>query len=142
MKKSRFSEEQIVGVLKEAEAGVAGKDLGRRLGVSAATFYHWQAHDRGLAGGGGPGSARDLVIGGCTFSCGGRGPRAETFAGWSTTSGCIGSTGKKGWPCGVRDASAFGRQHACRWQFRLGPMKCGPWTTRTTSFRAGGNSGR
>jgi Transposase len=36
----RFSEEQIVGVLKEADAGVAVKEICRRIGISDATFYH------------------------------------------------------------------------------------------------------
>jgi putative transposase len=48
MKKSGFNEEQIVGVLKEADAGVPVKDLCRRIGISDATFYHWKAHYGGL----------------------------------------------------------------------------------------------
>jgi putative transposase len=43
VKKSRFSETQIVGILKEHEAGIATKDLCRRHGVSPATFYNWKA---------------------------------------------------------------------------------------------------
>jgi putative transposase len=46
MKRSRFSEEQIVGLLKEA--GVPIKDLCRRIGISDATFCHWKAKYGGL----------------------------------------------------------------------------------------------
>lgn len=48
MKRSRYSEEQIIGILKEAEAGAAGKDICRRHGISEQTFYRWKAKFGGM----------------------------------------------------------------------------------------------
>lgn len=48
MKRSRFSEEQIIAILKEQEAGIATADVCRRHGVNSATFYKWKAKYGGL----------------------------------------------------------------------------------------------
>ena len=42
MKKSRFTESQIVAILKKGEAGVAVAQITRKHGISAATYYHWK----------------------------------------------------------------------------------------------------
>lgn len=49
MRKSRFSEEQIIGALKEAEGGVPVSDVCRKVGVSAFTFYKWRKRYSGLS---------------------------------------------------------------------------------------------
>ena len=43
MKKNRYTEEQIIGILKQHEAGVKTADLCREHGISEATFYNWKA---------------------------------------------------------------------------------------------------
>ena len=48
MKRSRFSEEQIIGILKEHEAGVPVADLCRKHGVSNASIYKWKAKYGGM----------------------------------------------------------------------------------------------
>lgn len=48
MRKSRFSEEQIIQALKEHEAGTSTRDLSRRLGISDQTFYRWKAKFGGM----------------------------------------------------------------------------------------------
>ena len=49
MKRSKFSESQIVNILKEAEAGVSLEDLIRQHGFSQASFYKWKAKYSGMS---------------------------------------------------------------------------------------------
>jgi len=48
MKSRRFTEEQIIGVLKEGDAGAKTKDLCRKYGISEQTFYNWKAKYGGM----------------------------------------------------------------------------------------------
>lgn len=48
MKRSRFSEEHIIGILKEQEAGMATVEVCRRHGISPATFYKWKSKFGGM----------------------------------------------------------------------------------------------
>ncbi len=48
MKKTRFTESQIVAAIKRQESGVSVKDISRELGISDATFYNWKAKYGGM----------------------------------------------------------------------------------------------
>ena len=48
MKRSKFSEEQIIGILREQEAGSRTAEVCRRHGISSATFYAWKAKFGGM----------------------------------------------------------------------------------------------
>lgn len=48
MKKSRFSEEKIISILKELEAGAKAAELARRYGVSDVTIYNWKSRYGGM----------------------------------------------------------------------------------------------
>ena len=48
MKRSRFSEEQIIGILKEHQAGLSAAELCRKYGFSDATFYKWRSKYGGM----------------------------------------------------------------------------------------------
>jgi len=83
MKTTRYTEERIIGMLKEAEAGAKTKELCWRHGISEATFYNWKAND---GGGGAP-----------VEGTGSREHEAQTFAGRRRARQCgaEGSTGPK-----------------------------------------------
>ena len=49
MKKARFTETQIIGILKEADAGMAVKEICRKHGISDATYYNWKSKYGGMS---------------------------------------------------------------------------------------------
>ena len=49
MKRSRFTETQIISILKEADAGMQIKQLCRKHGISDATYYHWKSKYGGMS---------------------------------------------------------------------------------------------
>ncbi|MEM9577469.1 MAG: transposase [Pseudomonadota bacterium] len=64
MKRSRFSEEQIIGILKEHQASATAADLCRKHGVSDATFYKWRSKYGGMEV-----SGKGVRVFGIDYSC-------------------------------------------------------------------------
>ncbi len=48
MKRSRYTEEQIIGILKQHQSGLGAKELCRKYGISGATFYNWRSRYGGM----------------------------------------------------------------------------------------------
>jgi putative transposase len=48
MRRSKFSEEQVIGILKEHEAGLSAAEICRKYGISDATFYKWRSKYGGM----------------------------------------------------------------------------------------------
>jgi putative transposase len=48
MRWSKFSEEQVIGILKEHEAGLTAAEISRKYGISDATFYKWRSRYGGM----------------------------------------------------------------------------------------------
>ena len=50
MKKSKYSESKILGILKESEAGLSVLEISRKYGISSGTFYNWKSKYAGMSG--------------------------------------------------------------------------------------------
>ena len=77
MKRSRFTEEQIIGILREQETGVPVADLCRKHGLSSPTFYKWKAKFGGMDVSGRARDACGIVV------AGRRGDRVRVLADWT-----------------------------------------------------------
>src|SRR5579871_2922782 len=133
MKRSRFSEEQIVAVLKEHELGAKAGDLARKHGISEATLYNWKAKYGGLT----VSEAKRLKA---LEDDNTKLKKLLADASLRGSIAFIGCIARRVWPCASGRAAGKLWERALPFLWKRSRMHAGHSTSSMTSWRTGGAS--